>query len=128
MSTDVLTFFVESYVQPFTANPLTVNLTDVAFLPSVELVTLQAPVELVMQLVAPDPADQAPTTEAPAIGPAESATPIVTVAVQPFRRDAAEPARLPTHITLVTGAALTVTVELADAVAPPLSVTVNPTV
>ena len=99
----VLTFFVESYVHPLAVNPLTVNRTAVVFLPSVVLLTVQVPPPLVMQLVAPDPADQVPATETPASGPVASAAPIVTVAVQLFRTDAVVPVRLPTHIAFGGG-------------------------
>ena len=127
-SMKVLTFFDELYVQPFKVNPLTVNLTAVVFLPSVELVTLQLPAPPVMQVVAPDPADQIPATETPATGPCPSTTVIVTVEVHPLRPEVAVPTRPPTHISWAAGGELTATVELADAIAPSSSVTVSPTV
>jgi len=125
----VTTFEVRLYVQPALVKPVTVNVTAIDFLLSDELVTLHLPAALVVQVVAPDPADQVPATETPATGTVAPTTAIVTVAVQPFRPDVAFVAeRLPTHFSLAGAGALTVTVELASAVAPPSSVTVRATV
>lgn len=123
-----------TYVQPDFESPVTVKVTDgTFFLLSDELFTAQAPEVPVVQLVAPEPADHVPVTTTPGTATAGAVDPprtvTVTVAVQELRPALAEvPDRLPTHISWIWGAGATVTCALADADAPPLSVTVSPTV
>lgn len=95
---------VESYVQSVLVNPLTVNVTDgIDFFESDELLTVHVPSVPVVQLVAPVPFDQAPTTATPETDPAPDVTAILTVAVHELRDAVVDDVRPPIHIDWVDG-------------------------
>jgi hypothetical protein len=93
-----------------------------------ELLRLHVPEVPVVQAVEPDPTDHEPATATPETGPAPSTTVIVTVAVHALRDAVVDPASPPTHIGSGVVGGLTVTVEVANAVAVSLSATVRVTV
>ena len=116
------------YSHPLLESAITRKVVLAVFLFS-DAVTVHVPCALVVQLVAPVPADHVPVTATFETGDAPSVTAIVTLAVHPFRELAVVEERPPTHIGVGSGGggAVTVTDPEADAVAPSSSVTVSDT-
>ena len=93
-----------AYAYPVRVTSVTVMPTDVTFLPSPGLVTLQLPAAAVTQLPVA-PVVHRTTTVAPATGALPVVTDAVTVAVhEPFDA-AAAPVSEPTHMSTASGGA-----------------------